>query len=106
MSVALETGLAAKEIVISTLAILYGLGEDNDENSQTLIEKIQSQISLASALAFIAFVIIYLPCLAASAVFTREAGGFKYFVYLFLFTTISAWIVSFIVYNIAKLFLI
>lgn len=106
MSVALETGLAAKEIVISTLAILYGLGEDNDENSQTLIEKIQSQISLASALAFIAFVIIYLPCLAASAVFTREAGGIKYFVYLFLFTTISAWIVSFIVYNIAKLFLI
>lgn len=106
MSVALETGLAAKEIVISTLAILYGLGEDNDENSQTLIEKIQSQIPLASALAFIAFVIIYLPCLAASAVFTREAGGFKYFVYLFLFTTISAWIVSFIVYNIAKLFLI
>lgn len=106
MSVALETGLAAKEIVISTLAILYGLGEDNDENSQTLIEKIQSQIPLASALAFITFVIIYLPCLAASAVFTREAGGFKYFVYLFLFTTISAWIVSFIVYNIAKLFLI
>ncbi len=106
MSVALETGLAAKEIVISTLAILYGLGEDNDENSQTLIEKIQSQIPLASALAFIAFVIIYLPCLAASAVFTREAGGIKYFVYLFLFTTISAWIVSFIVYNIAKLFLI
>src|SRR5574344_636828 len=106
MSVALETGLAAKEIVISTLAILYGLGEDNDENSQTLIEKIQSQIPLASALAFIAFVIIYLPCLAASAVFTKEAGGFKYFVYLFLFTTISAWIVSFIVYNIAKLFLI
>ena len=39
MSVALETGLAAKEIVVSTLSILYGLGENNDESSNSLIEK-------------------------------------------------------------------
>jgi len=103
MSVALETGLAAKEIVVSTLGILYGLGEDNDENSKGLLEKIQNNIPLASAVSFIVFVMIYLPCLAASMVFAREAGGWKYLAYLFVFTTATAWIFSFIAYNITKL---
>lgn len=105
MSVALETGLAAKEVVISTLAILYGLGEENDETSTSLLEKIRSNIPIASAISFIVFIMIYLPCLAASAVFTREAGGFKYLVYLFVFTTSTAWILSFIAYNVVKIVL-
>ena len=103
MSVALETGLAAKEIVVSTLGILYGLGEDSDENSKGLLEKIQNNIPFASAVSFIVFVMIYLPCLAASMVFAREAGGWKYLVYLFVFTTATAWIFSFIAYNITRL---
>jgi ferrous iron transport protein B len=102
MSVALETGLAAKEIVVSTLGILYGLGEENDENSQTLIEKIRNNIPIEAAISFIVFVMIYIPCLAASMVFTKEAGGWKYLGYLFVFTTGVAWILSFISYNIAK----
>ena len=102
MSVALETGLAAKEIVVSTLGILYGLGEEHDESSRGLIEKVKDNIPLASAIAFIVFVMIYLPCLAASMVFAREAGGFKYLAYLFVFTTSTAWFLSFIVYNVAK----
>ncbi|WP_044417559.1 ferrous iron transport protein B [Halarcobacter anaerophilus] len=103
MTVALETGLAAKEIVVSTLGILYGLGEDLDENNQGLIEKIKSNIPFASALAFIVFVMIYLPCLAASMVFTKEAGGWKYLVYLFIFTTATAWVFSFFTYTVTKL---
>ena len=105
MSVALETGLAAKEIVVSTLSILYGLGDANDETSQSLKEKIVNNIPLASAISFIVFVMIYLPCLAASMVFTKEAGGWKYLGYLFTFTTVTAWIVSFIVYNLSKYFI-
>lgn len=105
MAVALETGLAAKEIVVSTLAILYGLGEDNDENSSTLIENIKNNIPKESAIAFIVFIMIYIPCLAASMVFVREAGGWKYLGYLFIFTTTSAWIMSFIVYHISKVVL-
>ncbi|KAB7890563.1 ferrous iron transport protein B [Poseidonibacter ostreae] len=103
MSIALETGLAAKEIVVSTLGILYGLGEDNDENSKGLLEKIKNNIPFASAISFIVFVMIYLPCLAASMVFAKEAGGWKYLVYLFVFTTATAWIFSFIAYNITRL---
>ena len=105
MSVALETGLAAKEIVVSTLSILYGLGDANDETSESLKEKIVNNIPLASAISFIVFVMIYLPCLAASMVFTKEAGGWKYLGYLFTFTTVTAWIVSFIVYNLSKYFI-
>jgi ferrous iron transport protein B len=103
MSVALETGLAAKEIVVSTLGILYGLGEENDETSQTLIEKIKNNIPVEAAISFIVFVMIYIPCLAASMVFTKEAGGWKYLGYLFVFTTGTAWVLSFIAYNIAKM---
>jgi ferrous iron transport protein B len=103
MSVALETGLAAKEIVVSTLSILYGLGSDNDENSSSLVEKIKNNIPFASAISFIVFVMVYLPCLAASMVFAKEAGGWKYLVYLFIFTTSTAWILSFIAYNLTKL---
>ncbi|WP_072681635.1 ferrous iron transport protein B [Arcobacter sp. LA11] len=105
MTVALETGLAAKEIVVSTLGILYGLGDELDENSEGLIEKIRNNIPFASAIAFIVFVMIYLPCLAASMVFAREAGGWKYLAYLFVFTTTTAWVLSFIAYNVT-LFLI
>ncbi len=100
MTVALETGLAAKEIVVSTLGILYGLGGEINEESDTLLQKIQNNIPFASAMSFIVFVMIYLPCLAASMVFTREAGGWRYLVYLFMFTTTTAWILSFITYNI------
>ncbi|RXJ76481.1 ferrous iron transport protein B [Arcobacter sp. F155] len=102
MTVALETGLAAKEIVVSTLGILYGLGEDNSEESDTLINKVKANIPFVSAISFIVFVMIYLPCLAASMVFAKEAGGWKYLVYLFVFTTVTAWILSFIAYNVAK----
>jgi ferrous iron transport protein B len=106
MTIALETGLAAKEIVVSTLSILYGLGSENDESSASLIEKIKINIPFASAISFIVFVMIYLPCLAASMVFVREAGNWKYLVYLFAFTTGSAWILSFIAFNISKLLII
>ena len=102
MSVALETGLAAKEIVVSTLGILYGLGENSDENSKSLVEKIKNNIPFASAVSFIIFVMIYLPCLAASMVFAREAGGWKYLVYLFVFTTATAWSLSFVGYSLTR----
>ena len=107
MAVALEAGLAAKEVVVSTLSILYGLGESENPNepTTTLVEKIKTNIPFEAAISFIVFVMIYLPCLAASMVFTKEAGGWKYLVYLFIFTTTTAWIMSFIAYNITKIVL-
>lgn len=104
MSVALQTGLAAKEVVVSTLGVLYSLGADVDEENNSLKDAISSQISFASAISFIVVIMIYLPCLAASIVFTKEAGGIRYFFYLFAFTSITAYVMAFIAYNIALLF--
>jgi ferrous iron transport protein B len=103
MSVALETGLAAKEVVVSTLGVLYALGDEVDEESSGLIAQIKANIPFASAVAFIVFVMIYLPCLAASMVFAKEAGGWKYLVYLFAMTTATAWILSFVAYRVTGL---
>jgi ferrous iron transport protein B len=102
MSVALQTGLAAKEVVVSTLGVLYSLGSDIDEENNSLVNAISKNISFPSAVAFIVVVMIYLPCLAASIVFTREAGGIKYFFYLFIFTSFTAYIMAFLAYNITK----
>ncbi|WP_455756853.1 ferrous iron transport protein B [Sulfurimonas sp.] len=104
MSIALQTGLAAKEVVVSTLGVLYSLGENQDESSSSLANAISKNIPFASAISFIVVIMIYLPCLAASIVFTREAGGIKYFFYLLAFTSIAAYGLAFIVYNIVKLF--
>jgi ferrous iron transport protein B len=99
-TVALETGLAAKEVVVATLGILYNVGEDVDETSDALLHEIQKQIPFASAISFIVFVMIYLPCFAASMVFVKEAGGYRYLAYLFVLTTIVAWVMSFIAYHV------
>ncbi len=102
MTIALEAGLAAKEVVVSTLSVLYNLGETN--NNQGLIKAIRDNISFPSAISFIVFVMFYLPCLAATAVFTKEAGSWKYTGYLFILTTSLAWFLSFIAFNITKIF--
>jgi len=100
MTVALETGLAAKEVVVSTLGVLYAIGDEVDEESSSLQEQLRENIGFASAMAFIVFVMIYLPCLAASMVFAKEAGGYKYLAYLFVFTTLTAWVLSFVTYRV------
>lgn len=102
MAVALQTGLAAKEVVVSTMGVLYSLGSDATEQNNSLVNAIHDHISFPSAVAFIVVIMTYLPCLAASVVFTREAGGIKYFFYLFAFTTIVAYSLAFVAYNITK----
>ncbi|QOY54288.1 ferrous iron transport protein B [Candidatus Sulfurimonas marisnigri] len=103
MSVALQTGLAAKEVVVSTLGVLYSLGSEVDEDNSSLITVISKNIPFASAVAFIVVIMIYLPCLAASVVFTREAGGIKYFFYLFAFTSIVAYGLAFVAFNVTSM---
>jgi ferrous iron transport protein B len=99
MAVALQTGLAAKEVVVSTIGVLYSLGSDATEQNNSLVRAIHDHIPFPSAVAFIVVIMTYLPCLAASVVFTREAGGIKYFVYLFTFTTIVAYSLAFVAYH-------
>lgn len=103
MAVALETGLAAKEVVVSTLGVLYALGENVDETTFSLKDAIRKNIPFASAVAFIVIIMVYLPCFAASVVFTKEAGGIKYFFYMLAFTTFTAYVLAFFAYRITLL---
>ena len=96
LTVSLEAGLAAKEVVVATLGILYNVGDDVKEDNQQLLSELKNNITLPTAVAFIIFVMIYLPCFAASMVFAKETGGYKYLAYLFVFTTMTAWIMSLI----------
>jgi len=100
MNVALQAGLAAKEVVVSTLGVLYSIGGDVDESSKSLANNIRKNIPFASAVAFIIVIMIYLPCLAATTVFAKEAGSWKYAFYLFVFTSVVAYSLAFIGYRV------
>jgi ferrous iron transport protein B len=103
LSVSLVTGLAAKEVIVATLGVLYAIGDDVDESSEALMNLLRENISLPTAVAFIMFVIAYLPCLAATSVFHKEAGDKKYTYYLLIFTNLSAYVLALIGYFITSL---
>jgi ferrous iron transport protein B len=104
--IALIAGLAAKEVVVSTLGTMYALGEVDPENAASLAEKLHNDPSWSKlkAVTFLIFCLIYLPCIVAVAVFFRESGSkIKWLAFLAFWTTIAAWIVSFIVYQGGKI---
>lgn len=107
LGIALLTGIAAKEIVVSTMGTLYSLG-DVDENSQNLRGRLLANphYNKAMALALMVFVLLYIPCAAASIVFHKEAGAWKWTAFYAGYTMTVAWIMAFITYNISKLFLL
>ncbi|MCK5086406.1 MAG: ferrous iron transporter B, partial [Melioribacteraceae bacterium] len=107
LGISLIAGIAAKEIVVSTMGTLYSMG-DADENSQDLRERLRSNnnYNKAVAIALMVFVLLYIPCFAASIVFHREAGKWKWTLLYISYTMSVAWVMAFIFYNIAKFFLV
>lgn len=103
LSVLLVSGLAAKEVMISIMDVLYSLGDEVDETNLNLQEAIKENIPFSTAVAFILFVMIYNPCFAATIVFAKEAGNKKYAWYLFIFTSLCVYLIAFVGINIAKL---
>ncbi|WQU36919.1 ferrous iron transport protein B [Helicobacter pylori] len=97
LSVSLVTGFMAKEVVVSTLGVLFSLG-DQDEKSDAFREILRKEVSVPSGIAFIVFVMFYIPCFAATITFGREAGGIKFVAYLFIFTTVVAYAFSLIAF--------
>lgn len=108
LSVALVTGIAAKEVMLSTMGVLYSIGEvDEDiesDESKSLMETLKNSISIPTAIAFIMFVMFYNPCFAATIVFGKEAGGRKYIAYLFIFTSLVAYFFALFGYYTSSLF--
>lgn len=112
IGISLVSGLAAKEIVVSTMAVLT----DSGENETTLSEKLQSQVytqgphigekvfTPLKAYTMMVFILLYFPCIAAITAIYKEAGRRWAFFTLF-YTTGLAWILSFIFYQLGSLLL-
>lgn len=106
---AVITGIMAKEAVISTMGILYGL-PDLSPDTET-VEAVgmvantglQVAFTTMSALAFMVFSQLYTPCMTALGTIKKEAGGWKWMLFSAVGTFVLAWIVSLLVYQIGTL---
>lgn len=116
MSVAILTGAAAKEVVVSTLGVLYQEGEEVSEESVLLQHKLKSATYTSGAevgkkvytprvaFSLMLFVLIYFPCIGVLAVTAKEAN-WKWALFLAVYTTSLAYIVSLVYYQISGIFL-
>ncbi len=104
----LLAGCAAKEVVVSTLGVLYVGEDDADLISDRLRtpSKITGKAPFdpAKALAFMVFVLLYFPCIATLSAIARETGSWKYSLFSICYNTGLAWVLAFITYRIAILF--
>ncbi|MEA3438026.1 MAG: ferrous iron transport protein B [Thermodesulfobacteriota bacterium] len=98
--VALLTGFVAKEIVVSTMAVLHAAEEESDALKNALLS---SGMTPLSALSMMIFVLLYLPCLATVAAIKRETGSFKWMIFSITYNTSIAWFAAFFVYQGGKL---
>ncbi|MBP5421209.1 MAG: ferrous iron transport protein B [Paludibacteraceae bacterium] len=109
MGVSILTGAAAKEIVVSSMGILYHADQEADEESEKLITALRSPqgndkpITPLVAYGFMAFILLYFPCIASLTAVAKEAN-WKWMVFSILYTTSVAWIVSFLIYQIGSMF--
>ena len=101
MSVSLITGFVAKEIVVSTLGVLYEAGEGTSETLQQSLKA--SGLTAAAALAFMVFVLLYTPCLATVVTLWRESGALKWMLFSVSYQLILAWSVAWVVLHISRL---
>jgi ferrous iron transport protein B len=103
-SVAVITGFVAKEIVVSTLGVLYATGADVDEESEALRRSLRaSGMTPLAAYGLMAFVLIYIPCLATVAVIRRETNSWKWTGFSISYSLVLAWVVSFLIYQGGKI---
>ena len=91
--------MGAKELVVSTLGVLYA-NEEDIENAN-LSERIS--ITPNVALGYMLFVLIYFPCVATLAAIKQESGSWKWALFAAFYTTALAWIVAFVVNQLDKL---
>jgi ferrous iron transport protein B len=102
MSIAAITGFAAKEVVVSTLGILYHVGLEEEGDSKGLQEAVRDDMGPLNAFAFMLFMLLIPPCIAALSVIKAELG-WKWLGFEVLFLILTGWVVSFLVFQIGSL---
>ncbi len=114
IGISILTGIAAKEIVLSTMGVLYGA---DDGETRSLEEKLLEQkyskgkhkgetvFTPLVAISFLVFILVYFPCIAVIIAIKKESGSWKWALFTAGYTTGLAWILSFLVYQIGSLFI-
>jgi ferrous iron transport protein B len=111
LSVSIISGLAAKEVVVSTLGVLFQT--DYHYGKASLVEKIQTQKDSSGkilftpliAFSFMLFILTYFPCIGVVAAIRRESGSWKWAAFTVIYTTGIAWMLSFAVFQVGSIFI-
>lgn len=98
LGIGLISGVGAKELVVSTLGVLYT--NDTDTDNVSLEERLP--ITPLVAYGYMIFVLIYFPCIATLAAIKQESGHWKWPLFTIIYTTSLAWIMAFIVHQVGK----
>ena len=109
ISVSLISGMAAKEIVVSTLGVLYPGDTQNQESLQTRLKNEKHSdgspvFSTVVVIALMLFVLIYFPCIATIVAIKEESGSWKWGIFTIFYTTFLAWFVAMLTFQIGSLF--
>ncbi len=108
MDVGLLAGVGAKELVVSTMGVMYAQGEDlsegEDYSGDTHLQAaLKASISKAAALAFMVFVLLYFPCIATFVAIKNETGKWRWAILSAVYTILVAWVMAFIAYHLGLL---
>ena len=108
MGVGIVAGVGAKELVVSTLGVMYAddVPSGPDSVGDTKLQKaLVKSVTPAGALAYMVFILLYFPCIATFIAIRNESGGWKWAILTAVYTIVLAWVAAFITFNVAGLFL-
>ncbi|MCM1108248.1 MAG: ferrous iron transport protein B [Clostridium sp.] len=111
MGMGILAGVGAKELMVSTLSVLYNCSEDDaeaesaEDASQTrLAQTLRQHTTPAAAISFLVFALLYFPCMATISAIIGESGSWKWGLFTIVYTTSLAYAIAFVVYRLALLF--
>ncbi len=105
IAVALIAGISAKEVVVSSCAVLFGIGNVNSVAGMSAMASSLGSIGFGplNAICLMVFCLLYIPCAATLATIKKESGSWKWTFVFIVFQLAVAWVMTFIVYNIGML---
>ena len=103
--VALIAGISAKEVVVSSCSVLFGVGNVTSPTGMTTLMGVLGGMGFGALNAYclMVFCLLYIPCIATLATIKREAGGWKWAGYAALFQLVVAWVITFLIYQVGSL---
>jgi ferrous iron transport protein B len=111
IGISIISGIPAKEIIVSSLSILFQADDGGSDQNNTLVGKLKSYspekgekshpgtITPLIALSFMVFVLLYLPCIGTLTAISRESGSWKWGAFMLVYSFSVAWLISFIIYQ-------